>query len=149
MQYHTNASLAEMPVRKGRIAAHWTNRRWRKNARSTISFLWLALANMENLRRQWDEERRDLEASPDLLLLLETDYSRDFAKVADLKMDSVVATVEQVASRMDNRLVVCGYRLGSVSGRRSRWPNWRGCGPALRPGLTGDGGAVPSLRNWR
>jgi len=56
--YYDHASVNQLPFFQ-RIYKRWTIKGWRREARHLLAGLWLSLANLEMLRRQWQDRRDD------------------------------------------------------------------------------------------
>jgi hypothetical protein len=115
--FHSHAALVARGKRPPVLLERWKSRGWRAKARALVARSWLGMANMETLRRSWDEERDDwMSFYPETLGLLQSDYSRDIANVEQLNMEPVADTITRVSTGLDNRTVVLATAWGAVAG---------------------------------
>jgi hypothetical protein len=116
-----NMGRAEIATlgRFDRVKAEFESRGWRKQSRELIARIWLAVTNLEMLRRDWDEvqgnfRRRVAETSRSLLY--ELDYAGEVDQVGALDTDTMRAAVEEAASRLDNRALLWGTAFAGLVG---------------------------------
>lgn len=100
-----------------RGAAWWRFRGWRREANQLLASLWASLTNIEMLSRQWGESQRSFvsdvaEANKQLIWL--TDYARDAEAIESLDTSRMEDTVQQIATRLDNRAVVTSTVAGAL-----------------------------------
>lgn len=114
--FHAHAQLVALGFSKKALKERWRARKWRTEARSLVARIWLVMANIETLRRQWEHARTGLSGQPDSLLLFDTDYANDAESVTSLQLEPVAETVNQVAVGLDNRMVVAATGWGAVAG---------------------------------
>ena len=114
--YYEYASVAAQPMWRA-LRERWRVRGWRREARQLLAGLWLSLANLEDVRRQWEDLRRDFE-EPDAeyMPLFAIDYSDDVAAVQSFEVSHFDATVEQISRNLDNRAVVMATVGGALAG---------------------------------
>ncbi len=114
--YYEHASVAAQPLWRT-LKKRWRMREWRREARQILAGLWLSLANLETLRRDWEDSRRNFEASgAESMLLFEIDYSDDTTSVQSLEVSHFDATVEQISHNLDYRAVVMATVGGALAG---------------------------------
>lgn len=113
---HRHAELVADGRSVAAIKQRWKSRRWRHEARSLVAAVWLAIANIEILRRRWDGERGDLMSMTEALPLLERDLSRDVDSVQSIKLEPVTETINQLAITLDNRNLARATALGALVG---------------------------------
>jgi hypothetical protein len=102
-----------------RIRGYWTGRTWRQNSRQRISSIWLAMASIEQLRREWEEVRRHFERAANhrgMDKLFETDHAGESEDVDKLDLAPVSAAVQEAAERMDNRALLVVTGVAAVAG---------------------------------
>ena len=132
--YYDHARIAARPLWRS-FKDRWRTRRWRRAARQILAGLWLSLANVEGLRREWEDSRREFEGRRnEYMALFLVDYSDDVATIESLEVSHLDATIEQISGNLDNRAVVMATVGGALAGGRS----WRDRGPdplSICPGL--------------
>lgn len=114
--YQQHAQLVAQGVGRAALLERWRERGWRREASALVSDVWLALANMETLRRGWDRERQDVARETDVLPLFDLDFARDVTEVEATNMSAVAGSVTQVAAELNNRLVVVATGWGALAG---------------------------------
>ena len=116
--YHEHASIAARPLWSS-LRARWRIRRWRKEARYLVAGLWLSLANVEALRRRWEERRRGFEsdiAESEIRPLFAKDYTNDAATVDSLEIEHLDSMINQMSSSLDNRAIMVATVGGALAG---------------------------------
>ncbi len=101
------------------IAYRWRMRGWRRGARALMSRMWLASAQIEALRSQWEEDQADLNDSiseTDGVNLFDVDNTGHQREVAGVDLRFPQEALAYVASRLDNRDVVIATALGALAG---------------------------------
>ena len=81
--------------------------------------LWLSLANVETLRRTWENLRRDFEEDHEYLAIFVNDYSSDVATIESLEVGHLDATIEQISQSLDNRALLLATVLGALAGEKA------------------------------
>lgn len=102
-----------------RLREAWKHRGSRKQRRELAARLLLHAANLEVLKREWNERRLRFErqAQEDqLLLLFANDHPLDAAAIETLSMDTVRATAEHLALRFENRALILATLGGAIAG---------------------------------
>jgi hypothetical protein len=104
---------------RSRAKARWVNRGWRKASRQRISEVWLCLANIELLRREWDELRLKFEESAEeggRGRIFERDHSGEVGAVGNLDLNLISGSAQEAAERLDNRALLVVTGVAAVSG---------------------------------
>jgi len=113
--YYEHALITAKPLLRS-LKDRWRIRWWRREARQILAGLWLSLANVEALRRSWEESRRDFEDRSSYMAIFEIDYSDDVAVVESLEVGHLDATIEQVSRNLDNRALLFATVVGALAG---------------------------------
>ncbi len=113
--YYEHSLIAAQPWWKS-LKDRWRIRRWRREARQILVGLWLSLANVETLRRTWENLRRDFEEDHEYLAIFVNDYSSDVATIESLEVGHLDATIEQISQSLDNRALLLATVLGALAG---------------------------------
>jgi hypothetical protein len=90
----------------------------RRVAKHTIASLWLALAGLETLRRDWEMARLQFQDGADkrgLNLFYDIDRKNDDNYVEGIKLDFIRSAIEQQSSRLDNHMVAMVTAVGGVA----------------------------------
>lgn len=121
------AESAQSPWRS-RFRQLWHIRGWRKASRQLVSRVWAALANIERLRRQWDEYRFKFDQSASergRVRLFVGDYADEVDRVSSFNPDLIRSAVQEIGTRLDNHalLLITGVGLiaGAVAGGVVGW----------------------------
>jgi len=114
--YHEHTSLVAEGKSPKVLLARWNNRHWRKEAWALISGVWLAMANIETLRRIWNSERGSLAEAAQIQSMLTRDTARDVESVEALDLDPIAETVNQVTAALNNQTSVRAAALGALAG---------------------------------
>lgn len=114
--YADHAELVHLGWKPKYLRLRWRNRGWRKEARSLVASVWLALANIESVRRRWDQERLNIADDAEYVPLFSADFSRDVVTIDSLRLEPVSENVNQIAGWLDNRAVVWATSLGALAG---------------------------------
>lgn len=100
-----------------RMKGKWANRESSREARSLIASLWLSLASLEALRRDWLDYRRRLLSTIEehrLEGLFDVDLGDDDAAITSQDLSFIRAAVEQTSIRFDTRLLALATLFGAV-----------------------------------
>lgn len=114
--YHSHAMLAAAGMSPKTLKRRWQSRGWRREAWSLVSGIWLAMANMESLRRAWRDEQDYLADGEDVAPLLLRDFARDIASVEALDLHPVAETVSQVTAALNNQTAARAASWGALAG---------------------------------
>lgn len=114
--YHEHTVLVASGRAPMALYNRWKARKWRKEAWSLISSIWLGMANIETMRRSWENERRSMLSEREILPLLQGDSRRDEETIDALETDPIAETVNQVAAALNNRMAVTATLWGALAG---------------------------------
>lgn len=114
--YHEHTVLAASKYSPKIMLKRWKSRAWRKEAWSLIASIWLGMANIETMRRQWSTERSDMLGHDQVVTLLQRDYVSDDREINALEMDPIAETVNQVAAALNNRMAATATLWGALAG---------------------------------
>lgn len=81
--------------------------------------MWLALASIDLLRRQWQDVRRKFNRDAErqgTLHLFERDYSDDEAAVESIDLTLPREAMQNFATRLDSRMVVMVTAVAGIAG---------------------------------
>jgi hypothetical protein len=115
--HHARAEARTLPFRK-RLEARWRGRGWRPRLSLGMAHLWLLAADIENLRRGWDEDRRrfhDLAETNAIGLLFEEDQSDDEIAIDTLDLTLAREALDDNASRLDSRRIAAATALAAAA----------------------------------
>jgi hypothetical protein len=114
--YYEHAAITAKPLWRS-LKDRWRIRWWRREARQILAGLWLSLANVESLRREWQDSRRTFEGNDDeYMAIFEVDYSNDVAVIESLEVGHLNATIEQISRNLDNRALLFATVVGALAG---------------------------------
>jgi hypothetical protein len=114
--YYEHSVIAAKPLRRS-LKDRWKIKGWRREARQILAGLWLSLANVEGLRRQWGDQRGRFELGRrEYMPLFEIDYSDDVAMIESLEVGHLDATIEQISQSLDNRALLLATVVGALAG---------------------------------
>jgi hypothetical protein len=116
--HYTRASAADGPW-KGRLAALWTQRGWRRKSRNYLARLWLGLGTLESAHRFWMEERSHFvrsarEAGIEDLFTIDADDETAYIEAMDVSL--IEAAVQHAGSRLDSGALVTATVGGALAG---------------------------------
>ncbi len=101
------------------IVQRWEIRGWRRSARRIMSRMWLASAQLERLRSEWEASILHLnDAVREIggVNVFEVDTTGDRRDVEAINVKLPLDAIAYVASRLDNRDVVVATTLGALAG---------------------------------
>jgi hypothetical protein len=114
--YYEHSLITAKPLWRS-LKDRWRIRWWRREARQILAGLWLSLANVESLRRDWEESRRNFEGPrAHYMAIFEADYSNDVAAIESLEVGHLDATIEQISGNLDNRALLMATVVGALAG---------------------------------
>ncbi|MER7542042.1 hypothetical protein ABTW95_03445 [Spirillospora sp. NPDC127506] len=116
--YYSHARLMDLPMRKS-YRLRWKGRRWRRHARYVLAGIWLSLANIEAMKRQWGDAYRDYQGYMDdcgVNLIFAGDVHDDVEVVSALDMEYAASAIRQVSTTLDNRLNAIAAGGGAIAG---------------------------------
>lgn len=102
-----------------RVTSRWRLRRWRRDSRRLIAKMWLELAVIERLRREWDALRFSFEEAAGQRGregLFALDYADEVDRVERLDAGLMRAGVEHAAARLDTGAMVSMTGVAAVAG---------------------------------
>ena len=111
-----HARIVNSGWRPRALSRRWYARGWRKEARSLVADVWLALANIEAIKRSWDQERMNVADSEEFQPLFASDFSRDVITIDALRVEPISENVNQIAGWLNNHSVVMATGLGALAG---------------------------------
>jgi hypothetical protein len=114
--YYEHAVIAATPWWRN-LKDRWRTKWWRREARQILAGLWLSLANIEGLRRDWDNRRRLFEDKrSQIMALFAIDYPSDVGAIESLEVSHLDATIEQISGNLNNRAVAMATMFGALAG---------------------------------
>lgn len=115
---YERSEIATIP-RKERVKAHWEMRGWFRQARLLISQVWIILANIEGLRREWERFKLEFERRAKQhgrQLLFARDYTDEVARVQALDLGLMRDGVQELAERLDSRALLRVTAVAAIAG---------------------------------
>lgn len=98
----------------------WQMRGFRRQAREDLALLWLAIANLEMLKRRWGESRiRFTDEMLDVTgidLLFARDDSPEAQTVESLNLTTIQAAVTHLSGGLDTRTIALATIVGAAAG---------------------------------
>jgi hypothetical protein len=115
---YRRARLQTLPFHK-RTKARWASRGWLRRSHFLIARMWLTLANIEQLRREWGTLRFSFESTSNergKRRLFERDYADEVDRVQSLDLELMRAAVQEMAERLDSRALLRVTAIAAVLG---------------------------------
>jgi hypothetical protein len=115
---YARGKLPTLPL-KERIESRWKMRGWLRQARLLIARIWIILANIEALRREWDRFRLDFESGAQEYgreRLFALDYADEVDRVRSLNLELMRSGVQELAERIDSRALLRVTAVAAIAG---------------------------------
>lgn len=119
MEIYLSRSEVGMLSWRGRFEAEWKTRGWFREARLFIARVWIVLANIEALRREWERFRLEFEGRARLRgreKMFVKDYADEVDRVQSLDLDLMRAGVQEIAERLDSRALMRVTAVAAIAG---------------------------------
>ncbi|CDO33314.1 hypothetical protein [Mycolicibacterium porcinum] len=113
-----SSQAALLPAKK-RLAAKWTNRATKRHIQHSLVSLSLCLANLETLKRAWEEEKRrfdEKDSTDGQLAFFTTDSKSDEARIRSLNLNHLELAVQQINDSLNNAAMVTATVRGALAG---------------------------------
>ena len=114
--YQAHAALVAAGWGPRCLWQRWANRSWRREAWALVAGIWLAIANIEILLREWADERGAVNERERLVDLLVKDVARDVDVVGSLNLAPVTETVSQVTTVLNSQSAAKAALFGALAG---------------------------------
>jgi hypothetical protein len=115
---YKRAQLPSEPIGES-LQRRWEMRGWRAESHRLIARVWLALAGIETLRRQWSADRFSFEDGLDTrgqATLFKLDYADEVDRVASLDLELMRSGVQEAAGRLDSGALLRVTAIAAVAG---------------------------------
>lgn len=116
-----NYTRAKLPTlsRVERIRTRWSTRGWLRETRLLIARVWMGLAYIESLRREWTRYRLEFERGSNKrgrYRLFARDYADEVDRVKSLDPELMRSGVQEMAERLDSRALLRVTAIAAVAG---------------------------------
>jgi hypothetical protein len=116
-QYYQSISAASLPFWK--LLTRWRAVRTARACRNKIVQLWVLMATIESMHREWQEFRDNFKTAIEANgagVLYEHELGADSHRVESLDLSRTERSLEQLATRIDNNSLIAATAVGAIAG---------------------------------